>query len=78
MVAFPSLTGKPIGLGTAPMFLGEGLRCRFDNVATWKVTRTENVIGADRNGPKMPSPGVRLEAWSYYNKIGYYGFEETT
>lgn len=73
---FPLLDGQAIGLGSAPLILGEGLKCKFDNVATWSVTRTEEQIGADRDGPEMPAPGVKLEAWSYYNKISYYRFEK--
>ena len=73
---FPALEGNAVGLGSAPLILGEGLKCKFDDVATWSVTRTEEQIGADHNGPEMPAPGVKLEAWSYYNKISYYRFEK--
>ena len=73
---FPALAGNQIGLGTASMVLGEGLKCKFDNVATWNVTRTEEQIASDRTAPEMPAPGIKLEAWSYYNKMGYYRFEK--
>lgn len=73
---FSDLAGNAIGLGAAPLVLGEGLKCKFDNVATWNITRTESQIISDRNGPEMPAPGVSLEAWSYYNKIGFYRFEK--
>lgn len=70
------LAGGAIGLGAAPMIMGDGLKCKFDNIATWNVTRTEAQITSDRNGPEMPAPGVRIEQWSYYNKIGYYRFDK--
>lgn len=74
--SFPELAGNAIGLDTAPMVLGEGLKCKFDNVATWSVTRTEEQIVSDRIAPEMPTPGIKLSAWSYYDKMGYYRFEK--
>ncbi|MBR3514689.1 MAG: hypothetical protein IKO12_09790 [Bacteroidaceae bacterium] len=73
---FPMLEGNPIGLGAAPMVLGEGLKCKLDNVATWNITRTEQQIVSDRKSPEMPAPGVSIDAWSFYNKIGFYRFEK--
>ena len=73
---FPELAGNAIGLGSAPMILGQGLKCKFDNFATFNVTRTETQITNDRGGAEMPAPGMRLGAWSFYNKIGYYRFEK--
>ena len=72
----PELAGNPIGLGSVPMILGQGLKCKFDNLATWNVTRTESQITNDRGGAEMPAPGVRLSAYSFYNKIGYYRFDK--
>ncbi len=73
---FPELAGNAIGLGSAPMILGQGLKCKFDNFATFNITRTETQITNDRGGAEMPAPGMRLGAWSFYNKIGYYRFEK--
>lgn len=72
----PELAGNAIGLGSAPMILGQGAKCKFDNLATWNVTRTEAQITSDRGGAEMPAPGVRLESYSFYNKIGYYRFDK--